>query len=144
MREVFSNPSLSPIRGIVEFSLGCISQICLRSGEWLRCSAGVRQGSALGPLLFAIAMREVIEAIVRTGCQVVAYLDDITIFAPTEGQLQVGIGAAEETLKTVCLTINSKKCVTLQRDNTPIEANVGDATLQQSFDPTKILGTWQR
>ena len=140
LEKTFQDDGLAPLRGIVEFSLGASTPICLRSGEWFPCSSGVRQGSVLGPILFATTIKPVIEDVEATGCSVVAYLDDVTIFAASEDQLQQGISAAEKAFKNLLLELNGKKCVSLHHDNTPIRVQVAGTCVVQNFGPTRILG----
>ena len=142
LASVFEEAHLSPLRGIVDFSLGAESIISLRSGESFPCTAGVRQGSVLGPLLFAATVRPVIEAIERTGCSIVAYLDDFTMFAESGETIQHGINAAETALLKVSLRLNTNKCVAMHRDDTPMHVEVSNVAVAQSLGPTRILGAF--
>jgi hypothetical protein len=47
--------------------------------------SGVQQGDLLGPLLFCLALRPLLERLVTENaeCSLVAYLDDVTIVAPS-------------------------------------------------------------
>ena len=142
LKEVFENESLRAIRGIVHFSLDGSTPICLRSRECFPCTSGVRQGSVLGPLLFSSAIREAITAVESTGCSVVAYLDDMTLFASSAEILQQGIAAAECAFRAVRLQLNPKKCVTLHRDDDHFVTTIGSQAAHQSRGPTKILGAF--
>jgi hypothetical protein len=88
LEKVYSTPSLSPMWSFVDLCYGEPTPLyAFHEGSRVYCKMseqGVRQGSVLGPILFALAINDIIEEVNKTH-EIVAYLDDMNIITdPTE------------------------------------------------------------
>ena len=86
LRRAYGNDSLRPLWGLIDTCYGTPEPLLVFEGVELRSTLwsrqGVRQGSVLGPFLFALAIDEELQ---QLGSDTVAYLDDITVSAaPSE------------------------------------------------------------
>ena len=91
---------------------GCYSCVKWHSAwsEFFRLDFGVRQGSVLAPLLFALYVDDIANISKHVqGIFVFLYADDILILSPTVSKLQELLNVIECELQALDLTINSKK-----------------------------------
>ena len=91
-----------------------MSSTCVKWGDSWSCvfmvSSGVRQGSVLSPLLFAVYVDDIGKLQnSRVGKFVVLYADDILLLAPSVTVLQELLRACEHELEATDMSINVKK-----------------------------------
>ena len=90
------------------------------AGEEFLIKNGVRQGGILSSILFNFYINEVINkvSILNWGCNlnlrklnIIGYADDLIVMAPSPAGLQNILNSLGETLKALCLKINTDKSV---------------------------------
>jgi hypothetical protein len=83
--------------------------------DFFKIQLGVRQGSVLSPILFAIYLDEIVDHRVNGIYNfVVLYADDILLLAPSLSELQRMFTACERELTLLDMTINVKKSCCLR------------------------------
>ena len=70
------------LRAIMALYDSCKSRV--QEGKWFNVGCGVRQGSALSPLLFIIYMDRVVKAIASEDVETLSYADDVALVADSE------------------------------------------------------------
>jgi len=92
----------------------CVKWTCSFS-LFFKLEFGVRQGSVLSPLLFAIYVDDLAKSCSSTrGIYIVLYADDILLLSPTVCELQNVLHMCERELDALDLTINVKKSCCLR------------------------------
>ncbi|EPY41784.1 hypothetical protein AGDE_02139, partial [Angomonas deanei] len=87
----------------------------------LQSTRGIRQGMVLGPLLFAITIKQELDAFIASHrVQVVAYLDDITLIGEHE-EVQRALRDLEPVLQRIGLSINWDKTHVLWRNDHTVD-----------------------
>ena len=114
---------LPPLLPLVELLYLHDSRLYTASGQIIYSKQGVRQGCPLSPLLFSLAIDEIVEEENKIadeyGAQVVAYLDDHTFIqektkAKKELTLDIIIERIQPLLNNLHLELNKKKCYTFE------------------------------
>ena len=100
-----------------------VSSTCVKWGDSWSCvfmvSSGVRQGSVLSPLLFAVYVDDIGKLHnSRVGKFVVLYADDILLLAPSVTVLQELLRACEHELEATDMSINAKVLLYAYRTET--------------------------
>ena len=85
----------------------CESRV--QDGRWFEVGCGVRQGSALSPLLFIIYMDRVVKAIAANEVDTLSYADDVALVAESEKLLQDSVTKWCEQLETFGMRMNKGK-----------------------------------
>ena len=98
------------------------SRSCVRwgsnSSEFYRLTAGVRQGGALSPCLFALYVNDVIIKVTSCGIgchlgfacvNIILYTDDILLLVPSISSLQALLYICESELNSIDMIINDSK-----------------------------------
>ena len=98
------------------------SRSCVRRGsnssQFYKLTAGVRQGGALSPCLFALYVNDVIIKVIscEIGCHlgfacvnIILYVDDILLLAPSISSLQSLLYICESELDSIDMIINASK-----------------------------------
>ncbi|KAL0214106.1 hypothetical protein P9112_006290 [Eukaryota sp. TZLM1-RC] len=107
-------------------------------------SSGVKQGDPLGPLLFCLAIHNIIKMTQQDfpDLRIVAYMDDISIIGSFESISRVSENIAAK-YKEIGLALNPSKCLLIGREKQSLM--IGGAQIpfinydQQAF---KFLGCW--
>jgi hypothetical protein len=103
-------------------------------------SQGVRQGDPLGPLFFSIAIRNTLDSLLSnlgSGYAILAYLDDVYLFAEDPGALVLAARHLEDN--AALLTLNRRKCTEVslfsikQGGLEVLGTCVGSATARSAF-----------
>ncbi|KAL0205851.1 hypothetical protein P9112_001158 [Eukaryota sp. TZLM1-RC] len=110
----------------------------------LESSSGVKQGDPLGPLLFCLAIHNIIKMTQQDfpDLRIVAYMDDISIIGSFESISRVSEDIAAK-YKEIGLALNPSKCLLIGREKQYLM--IGGAQIpfinydQQAF---KFLGCW--
>ncbi|KAL0206341.1 hypothetical protein P9112_001648 [Eukaryota sp. TZLM1-RC] len=110
----------------------------------LESSSGVKQGDPLGPLLFCLAIHNIIKMTQQDfpDLRIVAYMDDISIIGSFESISRVSEDIAAK-YKEIGLALNSSKCLLIGREKQSLM--IGGAQIpfinydQQAF---KFLRCW--
>ncbi|KAL0219400.1 hypothetical protein P9112_005053 [Eukaryota sp. TZLM1-RC] len=110
----------------------------------LESSSGVKQGDPLGPLLFCLAIHNIIKMTQQDfpDLRIVAYMDDISIIGSFESISRVSEDIAAK-YKEIGLALNPSKCLLIGREKQSLM--IGGAQIpfinydQQAF---KFLGCW--
>lgn len=103
-------------------------------------SAGVPQGSVLGPLLFLIFINDLPSVIPSN---VAIYADDVTIWGTNSSVVQSAMDHAKRWSSDWGLPINDNKCVSMSFGRASDQHFWIDGTTQlQKVDQHKILGFW--
>ena len=84
-REEYKVPK-SLLKAIKALYSTCESRV--QEGSWFKVGCGVRQGSALSPLLFIIYMDRVVKDIAADNIETLSYADDVALVAESEELLQ--------------------------------------------------------
>lgn len=90
------------------------TRICVLEGgktaAMIESQCGVRQGSVLGPALFALGLQPALTRLSNTTSSTfIAYLDDVALFAPDQRTAQKDLTATVENFKSIGLHINVEK-----------------------------------
>ncbi|KAG7527236.1 hypothetical protein FFLO_07136 [Filobasidium floriforme] len=83
----------------------------------LRSSEGVRQGDPFGPLFFSLGVRHLLESLNRKlgpDHLVLAYLDDVYIFAPDAGALDIAQRFFDKSASSLHLNIAKSKTMSVK------------------------------
>ncbi|KAL0219994.1 hypothetical protein P9112_005647 [Eukaryota sp. TZLM1-RC] len=110
----------------------------------LESSSGVKQGDPLGPLLFCLAIHNIIQMTQQDfpDLRIVAYMDDISIIGSFESISRVSEDIAAK-YKEIVLALNPSKCLLIGKEKQSLM--IGGAQIpfinydQQAF---KFLGCW--
>jgi len=70
---------------------------------------GLPQGAALSPLLCNLVLRDLDEALLDAGFQVVRYADDFTVVGSSENEMRKALTVAEQALTDMGLRLESEK-----------------------------------
>jgi hypothetical protein len=120
VKAVKANQELWPIYRIAALSLSpsvlCVMNQGKTAAEIMSLS-GVRQGSVLGPILFALGLQGTLNKTAQTSdnIKVVAYLDDITLLARDMPTLTAVARPLVQNLKEIGLVVNMQKSRLLSR-----------------------------
>ena len=106
------DPLLAPLHDMLALELS--GQSLLRFGDTpFALSRGTRQGSTISPAIFALALMPILRNL--EGVSVTAFLDDITLAAETEVQLENAAAQLRQGLERIGLVINTIKTHTNSR-----------------------------
>jgi hypothetical protein len=118
----------------VYYTYGCAALV-FAGAETILATSGVQQGDPLGPLLFALALQPLLTELKMLGCsisptpslpaveaaaprtdrlQLVAFLDDITIAAPTADLAVQALRTLHSSAEAIGLTVSKKKSLVWQ------------------------------
>ncbi|KAL0221229.1 hypothetical protein RCL1_001083 [Eukaryota sp. TZLM3-RCL] len=108
-------------------------------------SSGVKQGDPLGPLLFCMAIHEIILKFKQLfpGIDVVGYMDDLTLLGKSE-ELKVALPVFADLAAGIGLMLNAKKCLFLCQEDVecPILNNIKIPTIDFRTDALCLLGAY--
>lgn len=111
-RKKVEKDTIRRVREMYEGSESCVKVGVERSG-WLRQESGLRQGSALSPLLFIVVMDELMERVARRigedKMKVMAFADDLMLWGSREEEVQVQLDAWIEEGTHYGMKFNAKK-----------------------------------
>ena len=106
----------------------------------IESSEGVQQGDPLGPLLFCLAIHNMVSSL-KSECRVF-YLDDCTL-GGTFSEVLEDLKFVEEAAKDLGLRLNHKKSELICKDGTTESAMLGEVPSLRSICPsdTTLLGS---
>lgn len=141
VQKLAKSPGLAPIYRLAAWSLNETPLLLIDGGRTIShmtSQCGVRQGSVLGPILFALGIHHILLKIANT-CEVklVAYLDDITLFGdPTK--VEEAFHILETELAKIGLRVNRVKTTHLSEIG-KIERLLGAAAWLSEEQPTEAI-----
>ena len=110
-KAICANPQFAPLVPLFLFEYERHSEL-VGHGFTMSSQSGVRQGSCLGPLWFALAIHDVVVQAVKPmrghDVGVYLYLDDVTLIGPP-GATTAAAFAVEAALKPLKLLVNRSK-----------------------------------
>ena len=120
----------------------CESKV--QNGKWFQVNCGVRQGSALSPLLFIIYMDKIVKDVGRRNVDestALSYADDVAIIAKSEEILKRTVAAWNEELHKYGMKLNVRKSevMVLSRMEKKCEIIINNQQLKE-VDSFKYLG----
>ncbi|KAL0217267.1 hypothetical protein RCL1_007848 [Eukaryota sp. TZLM3-RCL] len=108
-------------------------------------SSGVKQGDPLGPLLFCLAIHEVILKFkeIFPDIEVVGYMDDLTLLGRPE-DLKAALPVFASIAAEVGLMLNAKKCLFVCQEDVeaPILNNIDIPKVDFRNDALRLLGAY--
>ena len=117
----------------------CDSKV--QDGKWFKVGCGVRQGSALSPLLFIIYMDRVVKDIAAEGIETLSYADDVALVAEAEELLQNCVTEWCRVLEKYGMKMNTTKSEVMVLSKVKRECNIvaGEQKLKE-VNTFKYLG----
>ena len=148
VKALLQNQALWPIYKLTAMSMQPSKLCVMENGvarDIIMSKAGVRQGSVLGPVLFALGLQSTLNRTASTGAvKVVAYLDDITLLAKNKEDLLASAGPLVAQLHDIGLCVNESKSVVICSpwlDGRGIILKAGSQPIVCApAGPTKLLG----
>jgi hypothetical protein len=140
LKSLLENPDLASLYPLFLLEYSRYSQLNC-DGFSLESRTGVRQGSALGPLWFSLAIHKVVKSALQKFPAVKGYmyLDDITLVGESS-DVAACAALLESQLRAVNLRINRSKSEWLSAKGTPAPADFCDARLSRGC--IKALGAY--
>jgi hypothetical protein len=119
-----------------------LSEDLQRQGLELQSQTGVRQGDPCGPLLFALALQPILEAVcvAEDDAAVLAYADDVTLQGSSEAVARA-FEVLQQELAHIDLTVNSAKTQVYGVDTSAARALAARLGCQASADGLIVAGT---
>ena len=139
--------TVARIKEMYQGSVSCV-KIGGERSNWLRQRSGLKQGSALSPLLFICVMDEImVEVAARTRekhMRAMVFADDVMMWGNTEAEVQERLNVWIEVVEQYSLKFNAQKCemmvTTRNKERVTTDIRIGGEVLKK-VESFKYLGS---